>query len=136
MLLRNLSALGCGLLFSAGLIVAQMVNPQKILAFLDVAGSWDPSLALVMAGALLTLGLLQYWIFKRAAPLFEQNFQCSDNKTIDLSLIIGAAVFGLGWGIVGFCPGPAIVAIMFQPLEALSFVVAMAVGMRMGEFKF
>lgn len=130
-MLKNVVAFTCGLIFSLGLVIAQMVNPQKVLAFLDVAGQWDPSLALVMAGALTTLGLLQrFIIFRRLAPLLALKFQLPEDATIDCRLLVGAAIFGLGWGLLGFCPRPAFVAMSIQPLQTLLFLIAMCVGIK------
>ncbi len=126
---KNFIALVCGIIFSLGLLVSEMVSPKKIQDFLDITGQWDPSLALVMAGALLTLGgLQQLFIFKRPRPLLEEKFFVTNNNAIDLRLIIGAAIFGLGWGLAGFCPGPAIVALTLNPLEASLFVAGMVLG--------
>ncbi len=111
---KNLLALAWGLLFGVGLIIAQMTNPQKVLAFLDVAGEWDPSLAFVMIGALSTLGIAQHWINRAQRTAgFNQNGANVDNSlaSIDVKLVLGAAVFGIGWGLSGFCPGPALVAL-------------------------
>ena len=110
---KNISALLFGLLFGLGLIVAQMVNPAKVLAFLDVAGSWDPSLALVMVSALLVLGVSQRLMGASGGPVGEQDQPVCESEGIrvDASLIIGAAIFGIGWGLSGICPGPAIVGL-------------------------
>ena len=128
MLLKNLSTLFCGILFGLGLVISQMVNPVKVLGFLDIAGHWDPSLALVMAGALITLGLAYRLIIRRPAPILEQSFHLPDSTRIDARLLIGAALFGVGWGLSGFCPGAAIAAIGYGQAEALLFTLAMCVG--------
>ncbi len=128
-MLKNFIALGCGIIFSLGLLVSEMVSPKKIQDFLDITGQWDPSLALVMAGALLTLGgLQQVFIFKRPRPVLEEKFFIAKNNGIDSKLVIGSAIFGLGWGMAGFCPGPAIVALTLKPLEASLFVAGMVLG--------
>ncbi len=111
---KNIFAFIYGLIFGLGLIVAQMSNPAKVLAFLDVAGAWDPSLALVMASALLILGAWQRLVRPSSEPAEQQDQQraCDRPKAgIDTSLIAGAAIFGIGWGLSGFCPGPAIVGL-------------------------
>jgi uncharacterized membrane protein YedE/YeeE len=126
---KNLSALFCGCLFGIGLAVSQMINPQKVLGFLDVAGHWDPSLALVMAGALLTAGVLQIIILRRPAPLLEPDFHNPKITEIDKNLIAGAAIFGIGWGLSGFCPGPAISALSSGIPESYVFGIAMFAGM-------
>jgi uncharacterized membrane protein YedE/YeeE len=127
-MLKNLSALFCGILFGLGLVISQMVNPAKVLAFLDFAGHWDPSLALVMAGALITLGLAYRLILLRATPILERNFNLPDGVRIDARLLIGASLFGIGWGLSGFCPGPAIAAISYGRIEPLFFTLAMFGG--------
>jgi uncharacterized membrane protein YedE/YeeE len=125
---KNLIALGCGILFGLGLSMSHMVNPEKVLAFLDIGGNWDPSLAFVMLGALSVTTLSFKYILKRPAPVFEPSFQITNNKSIDLSLILGAAIFGMGWGMSGYCPGPAIAGIGLQLTEALILVIAIFAG--------
>lgn len=127
-MIKNLSTLFCGTLFGLGLVISQMVNPMKVLAFLDIAGHWDPSLALVMASALITLGLAHKLILRRPAPILEQSFHLPDATHIDVRLLIGAALFGIGWGLSGFCPGAAIAAIGYGQAKALLFMLAMCVG--------
>lgn len=127
-MIKNLSTLFCGTLFGLGLVISQMVNPVKVLAFLDIAGHWDPSLALVMASALITLGLAHKLILRRPAPILEQSFHLPSATRIDARLLIGAALFGVGWGLSGFCPGAAIAAIGYGQAEALLFTLAMCVG--------
>ena len=101
---RLLVAAVAGLIFGLGLAVSEMVNPQKVLGFLDVAGNWDPSLALVMGGALLVTGGTFGFILKRPGPLFDVSFHVPTRHDIDAKLLLGAGIFGLGWGIVGLCP--------------------------------
>ena len=127
-MLKNLSALFCGILFGLGLVISQMVNPAKVLAFLDIAGQWDPSLALVMAGALITFGLTYRLILRRPAPILEQSFHLPGAARIDARLLIGATLFGIGWGLSGYCPGAAIAAIGYGRMEAVSFTLAMSCG--------
>jgi uncharacterized membrane protein YedE/YeeE len=112
-MVKNAYALLFGLLFGIGLIVGQMSNPDKVLAFLDVAGAWDPSLALVMVAALLVLGGSQYLLRNRSfAPKEQLQPSCDSVKPgIDRQLIVGASIFGAGWGLSGICPGPAIVGL-------------------------
>lgn len=130
-MIKNLYALVCGLLFGFGLIIAQMTNPDKVKAFLDVAGDWDPSLALVMASALLVLGLSQR-LFLRADDSSQTAEQpgCALPKSSGISsgLIIGAAIFGIGWGLSGICPGPGIVGLSGGLAEFYVFVGAMFAG--------
>ncbi|OAI09230.1 DUF6691 family protein [Methylomonas methanica] len=118
-----------GLLFGLGLIVAGMSNPAKVLAFLDVAGAWDPSLALVMASALLTLGLARYLMHRNNdAADSEQEPSARVPTGVDGKLITGAAIFGVGWGLSGFCPGPALLGLSAGVLGNYAFVAAMFVG--------
>jgi len=126
--MRNLFALLAGVVFGIGLIVAEMVNPAKVISFLDLAGNWDPSLALVMAAAIM-VGLPTFWYAKT-----RQNSVCGDpfnwpNSTqIDRRLIGGSLAFGAGWGLAGLCPGPALVTAASGNLMAVLFVAAMLVG--------
>jgi len=125
---RNAGALAAGLLFGTGLAISQMVNPRKILDFLDVTGDWDPSLALVMAGAVGVAMLAFRFVLKRGQPLFDGEFHLSRLTKVDLRLLVGSAIFGLGWGIGGYCPGPGIAALSTGSVEALVFVAGMALG--------
>lgn len=115
-----------GLLFGGGLTVSQMVNPAKVIAFLDITGDWDPSLAFVMGGALLVTVIGYRLVLKRSEPLFEDRFRLPTRKDIDAPLLIGAALFGIGWGLAGLCPGPAIASASFAGTNALIFVGTMA----------
>jgi len=118
-----------GLVFGLGLIVAGMMNPAKILGFLDVAGKWDPSLALVMAGAI-TVGLVAFALARRRTmSALGLPMQLPSARTLDARLVGGSLVFGIGWGLAGFCPGPAIVALGAGYAKAAVFVVAMLLGM-------
>ena len=126
---RNFTALLAGLIFGLGLTVSQMVNPAKVLGFLDIFGNWDPSLAFVMAAGLLVTGVGYQLTWRRPAPLFAESFQVPGNRELDLKLAPGALLFGIGWGLVGLCPGPAIAAITIGGTPALVFLAAMAVGM-------
>ncbi len=127
---KILAALGAGLLFGVGLTVAQMFDPSKVLGFLDIAGDWDPSLAFVLAGAVATTGL-GFWLVGRlrAAPFLVEAFQSPATSKIDGRLISGAAIFGVGWGLVGICPGPALAGLVIAPTQLAVFVAAMLVGM-------
>ncbi len=125
---RNLTALLSGLLFGLGLAVSQMVNPHKVQAFLDVTGDWDPSLALVMGGALAVTAIAFRLVLKRKAPVFGTSFAIPTGAVIDRRLLAGAAIFGAGWGLAGYCPGPALAALSRPGIEAVSFVIAMLAG--------
>jgi uncharacterized protein len=128
-MLQILASLLCGLIFGIGLIISQMSNPAKVLNFLDVAGHWDPSLAFVMIGAIPVAALGFILARRRKAPLLAEDFQLPQKTRIDAQLLIGAALFGIGWGLVGFCPGPALTALGFGSGQALLFVIAMLAGM-------
>lgn len=122
-------AVVCGVLFGVGLVVSDMINPARVLAFLDVAGSWDPALAFVMGGALIP-SAAAYLIRQRLdKPLLDDRFHVPTNRRIDGALIGGAAIFGVGWGLVGLCPGPALAALISGKWQAFLFVAAMIAGM-------
>jgi hypothetical protein len=126
---QPIAAFGAGLLFGLGLTVSQMVNPAKVLGFLDIFGAWDPSLALVMAGAVVPAAAAFRLALRRKAPLLAARFQLPTARAIDLRLMLGAALFGVGWGLVGLCPGPAIAALPLDGLSIPIFVLAMLAGM-------
>lgn len=120
-----------GLLFGLGLIISGMANPEKVLSFLDIAGAWDPSLMLVMGGAI-TVGLVSFRLAKsRTLTLLGLSMHLPSAGEIDKKLVYGGLAFGAGWGLAGFCPGPAIVATGAGELKALIFVSAMLVGMKL-----
>lgn len=125
---RLLIALVAGLLFGAGIAISGMINPAKVLNFFDFAGTWDPSLAFVMAGALAVTFVGYRFAFRRGAPVYDTVFHLPTARSIDVPLVAGAATFGVGWGIVGFCPGGALPALgLFEP-DAFIFVAAMLCG--------
>lgn len=124
-----IAAFGTGLLFGAGLTISGMVNPEKILAFLDVAGDWDPSLILVMLGALLVTIPGFYLVQRKGQPFFALKFLLPTAKDIDKKLLTGAALFGMGWGMVGLCPGPALTALVTLESDLVIFLLAMLAGM-------
>ncbi len=126
--LRYLTSLVCGLLFGAGLALAGMTRPQKVLGFLDVAGHWDPSLIFVLGGAVAVASVAFHVILRRRSPLLEQSFDLPTSKRIDRKLIVGALIFGLGWGLSGNCPGPAIALLAAPDAEALYFLPALLAG--------
>jgi uncharacterized membrane protein YedE/YeeE len=122
-----------GVLFGWGLIISGMTNPQKILGFLDLAGQWDPSLIFVMVGAVI-IGLAGFYVVsKRTETFFGGAFHMPTRRDITKPLVIGSLIFGAGWGIAGFCPGPAIVALGAGHLKAFAFLAAMLVGMEICE---
>ena len=122
-------ALLSGLLFGFGILVSGMASPAKVLNFFDIAGAWDPSLIFVMGGALLTTLAGYRLIFLRQRPLFESQFHLPANTAVDVRLIAGAAIFGVGWGISGFCPGGAIPALGTGYMQVVVFVAALMSGM-------
>ena len=123
-----------GLVFGIGLIVSQMVSPAKVLGFLDLAGKWDPSLALVMAGAVAVGAFAFAWAGKRTVTLLGTPMQLPTAGQVDRRLVLGSLGFGVGWGLAGFCPGPALVALGVGQPKALVFVAAMLAGMVVFEF--
>lgn len=118
-----------GLIFGLGLLLAGMANPAKVLAFLDVTGAWDPSLALVMVGAIAVAVLPLNWARKNKQSLLAAPMQLPVNRELDLRLIGGSVVFGIGWGIAGICPGPAVAILFTGHWQVLIFVLAMLTGM-------
>jgi uncharacterized protein len=122
-------AFACGALFALGLAISGMTHPSKVLAFLDFAGAWDPSLAFVMAGGVLVNVLLFRVAFRRGTPLLARTFALPDSRDIDARLVGGAALFGVGWGLGGFCPGPAVVSLAGGATPFVVFFVAMLFGM-------
>jgi len=124
-----ISQYAIGILFGWGLIISGMSNPQKILSFLDIAGVWDPSLLFVMGGAIL-VGLVGFYLAgKRSEAFFGGALLIPNRRDITKPLVIGSFIFGAGWGIAGFCPGPALVALGTGHLKALVFIMAMLAGM-------
>jgi uncharacterized membrane protein YedE/YeeE len=128
-----IASLLSGLVFGLGLIVSGMANPAKVLGFLDLAGAWDPSLALVMVGAI-AVGAVAFAIARlRTRSFIGEPIRLPTATRIDRRLVIGSTLFGVGWGIAGFCPGPALVAVGMAKIEALVFVGAMLAGMGLYE---
>lgn len=125
---RNITAFIAGLIFGLGLGVSQMVNPSKVLNFLDVAGTWDPSLMFVMGGAVIITAISFRIVSRLSKPLFGGQFELPTKHTIDIQLIGGAALFGVGWGMVGFCPGPAVSSFSYLIPESLIFVASLIAG--------
>lgn len=119
----------CGVLFGAGLTISNLVNANKILNFLDITGNWDPSLLFVMLAALIVTSIGYHFIFKMKHPLLAEKFYCSTKESIDAKLIIGAAIFGIGWGLAGYCPGPAITALGLGIFDAFYFFIGMVLSL-------
>ena len=126
--MRLVSAYFIGIVFGVGISISGMANPAKVLNFFDVAGSWDPSLILVMSGALVVTFIGYRLVLRRPAPLMDLKFHLPDNSRIDARLLGGAAVFGVGWGIAGFCPGGALPALGTGRIEVFAFVAALIAG--------
>ncbi|MFN2361319.1 MAG: DUF6691 family protein [Marinobacter sp.] len=125
----NLASFGAGLLFGFGLLVSGMANPEKVLGFLDITGQWDPSLAFVMGGAVI-VGLFAFtFARKRTISFLGFSMRLPESDRPDKRLVIGSILFGAGWGLAGFCPGPGLVALGAGETGALVFVVAMIAGM-------
>lgn len=124
-----LASLLAGIVFAVGLIVSGMTNPAKVLNFLDVAGTWDPSLAFVMAGAILTTVIGYRLVLTRGKPLFAERFHLPTRTAIDRPLIVGSALFGVGWGLGGYCPGPAVTMLTTVTPSLMIFLAAMLAGM-------
>ncbi|ANP45762.1 DUF6691 family protein [Candidatus Viadribacter manganicus] len=122
------------LLFGVGLIVSGMTDPARVLGFLDVAGAWDPSLAFVMGGAVMVAAPFFLLARNREKPVFAAAFEPPQSARIDLRLIGGAALFGVGWGLAGLCPGPALVVLGLAPQAVWPFVVAMMIGLGVGRW--
>ena len=127
------TSLLAGLVFGVGLIVSGMANPAKVLGFLDLTGAWDPSLALVMAGAIGISFFAFLFAKKRSRSLMGADMKLPTGRSIDRRLVIGSTLFGIGWGVAGFCPGPGLVALGMGEVKALIFVAAMLAGMAVFE---
>ena len=132
--MRILSTYLIGLIFGIGISIGGMANPAKVINFFDVAGTWDPSLAFVMGGALIVTALGYRFVLKRPAPLFDGAFQLPTRRDLDTRLIGGSAFFGIGWGIAGFCPGGALPAIGTGRSEVFIFVAALVAGIYAAKF--
>lgn len=128
-MLRQLSILLSGVLFGAGLTLGGMTEPARVRGFLDLFGNWDPTLAFVMGGAVLVMALA--WLIqpRLAKPIFADSFSLPTRRDLTPKLIGGSALFGMGWGIAGLCPGPAIAALVIEPFSAAIFVITMLAGM-------
>ncbi len=127
--MKNVIALLCGLVFGVGLAVSGMTDTAKVLGFLDVFGNWVPDLAFVMGGAVCVTLLAFPLVLRRGKPLLSASFSLPVSKAIDSRLLGGAAIFGIGWGIYGYCPGPALSALLYLDWKTAVFVTAMLIGM-------
>ena len=127
--MRKLTSFAAGLLFGLGLLLSGMANPAKVIGFLDVAGAWDPSLALVMAGAIATALVPFTWAKRRERSLLDAPMRLPSKRELDGRRIGGSLVFGIGWGVAGICPGPAIAVLLSGHWQVVLFVLAMLGGM-------
>ena len=132
--MSKIISLVSGIIFGVGLVISEMINPEKVLGFLDLFGNWDPSLAFVMIGALIVSSPLFYIIKNKEKPLFAEKFNYSNNKKVNNRLIVGSALFGAGWGLGGLCPGPAISSIALININSITFVFAMFFGFYLVKF--
>jgi len=128
-MIRNLIVLSSGLLFGLGLAISEMVNPTKVLGFLDMLGNWDPSLIFVLGAGLMVTVLTFRPILKMAHPVLVDEFNLPSQTHIDIKLIRGAILFGIGWGLVGYCPGPAIASLAYSQVESAIFLFALFIGL-------
>ncbi len=132
--MQRLTVLASGLIFGIGLTISGMVNPGKIINFLDLTGSFDATLIFVMGAAVTITTLGYYFVLKQTQPLFADHFHLPTVKDIDWRLIGGSALFGIGWGLSGFCPGPAISSLAFGHSESVIMLIAMAMGAYIARF--
>ena len=130
---RLIIALMSGLIFGAGLVISEMVNPVKVQNFLDPFGNWDASLAFVMGGAVAVTLFTSRFIMKRKTPIFADRFYMATKTNIDGRLVLGASLFGIGWGLSGYCPGPGIINALINPAEAIVFLPALIIGGWIGQ---
>ena len=128
-MLRQITILASGILFGAGLMLGGMTDPARVRGFLDLFGAWDPTLAFVMGGAVLVMAVAWRIQPRLARPLIAEHFSLPTRRDLTPRLIGGAALFGIGWGIAGLCPGPGVAALVIEPVSAIIFVVAMLAGM-------
>jgi uncharacterized membrane protein YedE/YeeE len=133
-MLMMITALGAGAIFGAGLALAGMLNPAKVVGFLHIFGMWDPSLGLVMAGGILVNATGHYFVMKRKRPVFDASFDLPSSNNIDRPLLVGSAIFGIGWGLAGYCPGPVVASLLLQPADMLPFLVTLLAGAFIGRW--
>ena len=133
-MMNKIFSLLSGCIFGLGLTVSSMTNPAKVIGFLDITDNWDPSLMFVMIGAIAISAPFFYLLRNKTKPLFDLNFETPRITIVDKKLILGASIFGIGWGMVGFCPGPAIASLALLKPFSIIFVIAMAGGFYMSRF--
>lgn len=126
---KYLVAFAGGIIFGLGLCISKMVDPNKIMGFLDVAGNWDPSLLLVMFSALVIVSIGYRLALKREKPVLDKKFYLPTNNQLDIKLILGAILFGVGWGLIGYCPGPIVTSLGFLSVDIVLVFISMLVGM-------
>lgn len=134
--MKFVAAFISALLFGLGLGISGMTNPNNVIGFLDIFGDWKPALLLVMVGAISFHAATYFIITKRQSPLFSESFQIPTNRSLDKRLIFGSALFGLGWGVAGYCPGPAITSLATSSTAALLFCAAMLCGISLYHYIF
>lgn len=125
----NIMALLCGFIFGCGLTISNMINANKVMDFLDFTGNWDASLAFVMIGAVIVTWIGYKFVIRETHPKLAKKFFLSEKKSIDTRLILGAAIFGIGWGLAGYCPGPAFTALGLRITDPLYFVIGMLISL-------
>lgn len=131
---KLLPPLASGFLFGMGLTVSGMTDPKRVRGFLDIFGDWDPTLAFVMGGAVLVMAVAWLLQARMTKPVFGKTFSLPDRSDLDPRLLTGAVVFGIGWGLAGLCPGPAVASLALSPVHAIPFVAAMLAGMALQKF--
>lgn len=132
--MKNILALFSGSIFGLGLTISSMTNPDKVLGFLDLFNNWDPSLAFVMGGAIIITAPMLFVLTKNKNLILSKEIHLPTNKEIDKKLIIGSLIFGLGWGLVGLCPGPAISSLALLEVPSIIFVIFMFIGFYCSKF--
>lgn len=125
-------ALFSGIIFGIGLALGGMLDPSKVAGFLDIFGTWDPSLAFVMGGGVIVNAIGYFFINKRSKPVLAVGFQVPKSDAIDKPLVIGAIIFGIGWGLSGLCPGPAVASILLNPADGIGFIAFLIAGLTLG----
>jgi len=127
-----ITSLIAGILFGVGLALGGMLDPSKVAGFLDLFGTWDPSLAFVMGGGVIVNAIGHFVLMKQQKPLFAESFTLPKNLGIDRPLVLGAALFGIGWGISGLCPGPAVASMFLNPADGIGFIAFLIAGLTLG----